>query len=213
MKARVLSSFFDCVRHTLKSLELSKHQYVAAVHTDTDNLHVHVAVNRVHPETGYINWLSLEPGKKLSRACRELELKHGFAPDNGCFVHAPGNRIVRKTALVRERRNALATREKSRRSGNILRRCRLPGYVKSLHRTGYLYINGWPAMVCISRCRKGELVVKDGWDRAREGVALSSFGPSWTAEKLGRKLGGNISLYRQIFSVRWGHPVVMIRKP
>ncbi len=154
MKARVLSSFFDCVRHTLKSLELSKHQYVAAVHTDTDNLHVHVAVNRVHPETGYINWLS-RSREKLSRACRELELKHGFAPDNGCFVHAPGNRIVRKTALVRERRNALATREKSRRSGNILRRCRLPGYVKSLHRTGYLYINGWPAMVCISRCRKG----------------------------------------------------------
>ncbi len=56
-KHHVLSSFFDCVRHTLKSLELSKHQYVAAVHTDTDNLHVHVAVNRVHPETGYINWL------------------------------------------------------------------------------------------------------------------------------------------------------------
>ncbi|EFI3238150.1 relaxase/mobilization nuclease domain-containing protein, partial [Escherichia coli] len=58
---------FDCVRHTLKSLELSKHQYVAAVHTDTDNLHVHVAVNRVHPETGYINWLSWSQ-EKLSRA-------------------------------------------------------------------------------------------------------------------------------------------------
>lgn len=37
--------------------------------------------------------------------------------------------------------------------------------------------------------QEGELVVKDGWDSAREGVALSSFGPSWTAEKLGRKLG------------------------
>ncbi|EKH63681.1 relaxase/mobilization nuclease domain protein, partial [Escherichia coli FRIK2001] len=36
--------------------------------------------------------------------------------------------------------------------------------------------------------QEGELVVKDGWDRAREGVALSSFGPLWTAEKLGRKL-------------------------
>ncbi len=37
--------------------------------------------------------------------------------------------------------------------------------------------------------QEGELVVKDGWDRAREGVALSWLGPSWTAEKLGRKLG------------------------
>ncbi|MCW7187862.1 relaxase/mobilization nuclease domain-containing protein [Escherichia coli] len=38
--------------------------------------------------------------------------------------------------------------------------------------------------------QEGELVVKDGWDRAREGVALSSFGPLWTAEKLGAETGG-----------------------
>ncbi|EJM3926431.1 relaxase/mobilization nuclease domain-containing protein, partial [Salmonella enterica] len=89
---------YDSVRHTLKSLGLGEHQYVSAVHTDTDNLHVHVAVNRVHPVTGYLNCLSWSQ-EKLSRACRELELKHGFAPDNGCWVHAPGNRIVRKTAV------------------------------------------------------------------------------------------------------------------
>ncbi len=75
------------------------------MHTDTDNLHVHVAVNRVHPVTGYLNCLSWSQ-EKLSRACRELELKHGFAPDNGCWVHAPGNRIVRKTAVERDRQNA-----------------------------------------------------------------------------------------------------------
>ncbi|MCV4731434.1 relaxase/mobilization nuclease domain-containing protein, partial [Escherichia coli] len=96
---------YDSVRHTLKSLGLADHQYVSAVHTDTDNLHVHVAVNRVHPETGYLNRLSWSQ-EKLSRACRELELKHGFAPDNGCWVHAPGNRIVRKTAVERDRQNA-----------------------------------------------------------------------------------------------------------
>ncbi|WP_149028534.1 relaxase/mobilization nuclease domain-containing protein, partial [Salmonella enterica] len=65
---------YDSVRHTLKSLGLADHQYVSAVHTDTDNLHVHVAVNRVHPETGYLNRLSWSQ-EKLSRACRELELK------------------------------------------------------------------------------------------------------------------------------------------
>ncbi|EJF5840384.1 relaxase/mobilization nuclease domain-containing protein, partial [Salmonella enterica] len=37
---------YGSVRHTLKALGLSSHQYVSAVHTDTDNLHVHVAVNR-----------------------------------------------------------------------------------------------------------------------------------------------------------------------
>ncbi|HGP2816827.1 TPA: relaxase/mobilization nuclease domain-containing protein, partial [Salmonella enterica] len=45
---------YDSVRHTLKALGLPEHQYVSAVHTDTDNLHVHVAVNRVHPDTGYL---------------------------------------------------------------------------------------------------------------------------------------------------------------
>ncbi|HFV0588242.1 TPA: relaxase NikB, partial [Escherichia coli] len=48
--------------------------------------------------------------------------------------------------------------------------------------------------------QEGELVVKDGWDRAREGVALSSFGPSWTAEKLGRKLGEYQPVPTDIFS-------------
>ncbi|EEA0396713.1 relaxase/mobilization nuclease domain-containing protein, partial [Salmonella enterica subsp. enterica serovar Tennessee] len=96
---------YDSVRHTLKALGLSEHQYVSAVHTDTDNLHVHVAVNRVHPDTGYLNCLSWSQ-EKLSRACRELELKHGFAPDNGCWIHAPGSRIVRKTAAERDRQNA-----------------------------------------------------------------------------------------------------------
>lgn len=48
--------------------------------------------------------------------------------------------------------------------------------------------------------QEGELVVKDGWDRAREGVALSSFGPLWTAEKLGRKLGEYQPVPTDIFS-------------
>ena len=48
--------------------------------------------------------------------------------------------------------------------------------------------------------QEGELVVKDGWDKAREGIALSSFGPSWTAEKLGRKLGEYQPVPTDIFS-------------
>lgn len=58
--------------------------------------------------------------------------------------------------------------------------------------------------------QEGELVVKDGWDKARKALhsvrldrhgQLKNWGGNW----------GNISLYRQIFSVRWGHPVVAIR--
>ncbi|WP_181960705.1 relaxase/mobilization nuclease domain-containing protein, partial [Klebsiella pneumoniae] len=35
---------FDSVKFTLASMGMSDHQYVAAIHRDTDNLHVHVAV-------------------------------------------------------------------------------------------------------------------------------------------------------------------------
>jgi hypothetical protein len=62
-------------------------------------------VNRVHPGTGYLNWLSYSQ-EKLHKACRELELKHGFAPDNGCYVIAPDNRIVRRTSVERDRQSA-----------------------------------------------------------------------------------------------------------
>ncbi|MBC1043203.1 relaxase/mobilization nuclease domain-containing protein, partial [Escherichia coli] len=137
--------------------------------------------------------------EKLSRACRELELKHGFAPDNGCFVHAPGNRIVRKTALVRERRNAWR-RGKKQTFREYIAQMSIAGLREepaqdwlSLHKrlaSDGLYIT----------MQEGELVVKDGWDRAREGVALSSFGPSWTAEKLGRKLGEYQPVPTDIFS-------------
>ncbi|PJX01608.1 hypothetical protein CWI62_27540, partial [Escherichia coli] len=64
------------------------------------HLHVHVVFNRVPPERGYRTRLSWSQ-KNLSRPCRELELKHVFAPNNGCGVHARENRIVRKTAVER----------------------------------------------------------------------------------------------------------------
>lgn len=35
----------------LEQLELEKHQVIAALHRDTDNIHLHVAVNKVHPDT------------------------------------------------------------------------------------------------------------------------------------------------------------------
>ncbi|MES4086610.1 IncI1-type relaxase NikB [Escherichia coli] len=189
---------YDSVRHTLKSLGLADHQYVSAVHTDTDNLHVHVAVNRVHPETGYLNRLSWSQ-EKLSRACRELELKHGFAPDNGCWVHAPGNRIVRKTAVERDRQNAW-TRGKKQTFRGYVAQTAVAGLRSepvhdwlSLHRRlaeDGLYLSHMD----------GKFLVMDGWDRNRDGVQLDSFGPSWCAEKLMKKMGDYTPVPKDIFS-------------
>lgn len=189
---------YDSVRHTLKALGLSEHQYVSAVHTDTDNLHVHVAVNRVHPDTGYLNCLSWSQ-EKLSRACRELELKHGFAPDNGCWIHAPGSRIVRKTAAERDRQNAW-TRGKKQTFREYVSQTAVAGLRSepvhdwlSLHRRlaeDGLYLT----------LQNGSFMVMDGWDRNREGVQLDSFDPSWNGDKLRKKMGEYTPVPKDIFS-------------
>ena len=38
----------------IKQCGLEGHQYVYGLHDDTDNVHVHIAVNRVHPDTGKV---------------------------------------------------------------------------------------------------------------------------------------------------------------
>lgn len=58
------------------------HQRVSSVHTDTDNLHVHVAINKIHPRT----FNAVEPyfdHYKLSDVCRDLEQKYGLQVDRG----------------------------------------------------------------------------------------------------------------------------------
>ena len=57
------------------------HQRLSAVHTNTDNLHIHIAINRVHPVT----LRCIEPyydHRELAGLCRRLEAKHALRPDN-----------------------------------------------------------------------------------------------------------------------------------
>src|SRR5471032_513632 len=39
-------------QHECEKIGLGDYQRISAIHTDTDHLHVHVAINCVHPETG-----------------------------------------------------------------------------------------------------------------------------------------------------------------
>lgn len=71
----------DIEDHLVASIGFAEHQRISAVHDDTDNLHVHVAINKIHPET----YRAFEPHfdkRKLMAACRELEVKHGLTLDN-----------------------------------------------------------------------------------------------------------------------------------
>ncbi|WP_419756015.1 TraI/MobA(P) family conjugative relaxase [Brevundimonas sp.] len=71
----------DIEDNLVASIGLSDHQRISAVHDDTDNLHMHIAINKVHPT----NFRNVDPHRdypKLMAACRELELKHNLQLDN-----------------------------------------------------------------------------------------------------------------------------------
>jgi Relaxase/Mobilisation nuclease domain/Large polyvalent protein-associated domain 7 len=65
-----------------KALGFGEHQRISAVHQDTDNIHLHLAINKIHPVT----FKALEPYRDYyirNRVCREMEQKHGLTIDNG----------------------------------------------------------------------------------------------------------------------------------
>ncbi|MDR5791677.1 relaxase/mobilization nuclease domain-containing protein [Caballeronia sp. LP003] len=78
-------SVFDAGRDVLKALNLQDHQWLMAIHNDTDNLHCHIEVSRIHPDTyksQHLPWMH----KTLHRAAREVEIKNRWSHDNGLFV-------------------------------------------------------------------------------------------------------------------------------
>ena len=60
-------------------LGFSNHQYIAVRHNDTDNEHIHVAINKIHPETFRIRSPAWDH-QKLFTGARALERELGLIP-------------------------------------------------------------------------------------------------------------------------------------
>ena len=63
-----------------QAIGFGDHQRVSTAHQDTDNQHIHIAINKIHP----ISHRAIEPYYdyiKLDKACAELEFKHGLQVD------------------------------------------------------------------------------------------------------------------------------------
>ncbi len=67
------------VENLVNTLGFSGHQYIAAQHDDKDHDHVHVAINKIHPETFRIHSPAWDH-QKLFTAGRALELELGLTP-------------------------------------------------------------------------------------------------------------------------------------
>ena len=64
-----------------EGIGLSDHQRLSTVHTDTENLHIHIAINKIHPKTFNL----IEPfydQHKLSELCQELEIQYDLERDH-----------------------------------------------------------------------------------------------------------------------------------
>lgn len=71
----------DMEDYLVAAIGLGHHQRISAVHIDTNYLHVHVAINKVDPNTHNV----IEPyydKRALMEACDELEKRYGLTPTN-----------------------------------------------------------------------------------------------------------------------------------
>jgi antirestriction protein ArdC len=80
-----------------EGLGFGDHQRVSASHHDTDNLHVHVAINKVHP-TRYTVHAPYYDHTTLGKLCEELETTYGLQTDN----HAAQQRGAQSRAVEME---------------------------------------------------------------------------------------------------------------
>src|SRR5271166_2757457 len=72
-----LSQLADIESVLCERIGLGGHQRLSATHVDTGHFHLHVAINKIHPES----FRCVEPyydKRRLMQACVELEAKHGL---------------------------------------------------------------------------------------------------------------------------------------
>lgn len=90
----------EAARIALAELGLSDCQALWILHQDTQNRHMHIVVNRIHPETGRAvipanGWTK----KALERAARKIELAQGWEIErSGRYAVTPEGEIIEKTA-------------------------------------------------------------------------------------------------------------------
>lgn len=79
-------------------LGYGEHQRVSAVHNDTDNLHIHIAINKIHP-TRHTMHEPYYAHRALAELCTALERDYGLERDN----HEPRQRGAEGRAADMER--------------------------------------------------------------------------------------------------------------
>ena len=82
----------------LDEMKMSEHQVIYAAHQDTDNIHVHIVINRIHPDT--IQPIQINRGfdvEALHRAVARIEYIQGWQPlENAKYQVREDGEIVKR---------------------------------------------------------------------------------------------------------------------
>ena len=100
--------------HVMQMLGYSEHQAAWSVHRDTDNDHIHLVINKVHPALATVRSTPRGDYFILDKCMRELELEFGHGRANGPYVTLDterGPQIVRMSRAERRERGLLKDAE------------------------------------------------------------------------------------------------------
>lgn len=111
----------DAVETVLKNLsrdgrDMSEHQWIAVLHKETDQDHLHILINRVHPET----WRAVAPewvDRSLHKAGREIEAAQGWRETPGLMKWSKEQGQAVPTPAIE--RDAQQAKRKPERAANM----------------------------------------------------------------------------------------------
>jgi hypothetical protein len=110
----------SAAKKTIRQLGFDEHQYILGAHSDTEHFHVHVMVNRVHPETYRAHYPQFSK-RSLDKALREIEAEQGWRHSHGLYRwDERTRRAVRNTPeQMRELRDYSIENRVSRRASKV----------------------------------------------------------------------------------------------
>ncbi|MCW1920878.1 relaxase/mobilization nuclease domain-containing protein [Rhodobacter sp. KR11] len=200
---------FAAADHALERLGAQGHEAIYGIHDDTKNIHVHILFSRVHPVSGRL--LNLwESFKTLELACREIEVKQGWSPDNGRFdAIIDGSGPTPRVALQHKAAAYWALKKIRRMTGSQPRQCdhdfsRGSGYLPLQLRLPKRIIErivglcrtatDWASLhagladwgLVFRRTRRGAVI---GIDRTDDWTCASHLAPDLSFPRLAKRLG------------------------
>jgi len=120
----------SATRVVLDNVGLRDHQWIASIHADTASPHIHIAANRIDPDT----YKAVAPAfdyHVLSRTCRELETQYGWSHVDGVYTLREGPDGNAQMEYNAERSTARAGEATLPPAGNRQRRPSLRTWVAS----------------------------------------------------------------------------------